>query len=108
MKELSPGEEGFALHCRAYRLNPKRELVFDSRRRWRFDFAWPEEKLAVEIEGGNWMQGRHTRPADFERDACKYNRAVELGWRVLRFTTHMVASGEAIDTVRRVLAGSTS
>src|SRR6267142_1614386 len=39
-KALSPGEEEFALQCRAYNLNPQREYKF-CERGFRFDFAWP-------------------------------------------------------------------
>jgi hypothetical protein len=46
----SPGECEFALHCRIYKLTPEREYQFDSSRKWRIDFAWPDRKLAVEIE----------------------------------------------------------
>ena len=50
-RALSVGEEAFALHCRVENLKPERELVFQSSRKWRFDFAFPEKMLAVEIEG---------------------------------------------------------
>jgi very-short-patch-repair endonuclease len=95
-KKLSAGEEAFALHCRAVGLTPLREFTFCAGRRWRFDFAWADSKLAVEIEGGTWSGGRHTSGAGYAKDLEKYNRAVLLGWRVLRFTTAMVLSGEAI------------
>jgi len=65
----------------------------------RFDFAWPEIKLAVEVEGGTWIKGRHSRPVGFARDAKKYNRAVIAGWRIIRATSDMVASREAINDV---------
>ncbi len=60
---------------------PEREYKFHDTRRWRFDFAWPEIKLAVEVEG----QGRHQTFVGFRRDCDKYNAALALGWRVLRF-----------------------
>jgi very-short-patch-repair endonuclease len=65
---------------------PVSEYQFTDRR-WRFDLAWPEEKVAVEIEGqGPSGLGRHQRPVGFERDLEKYNTAAAEGWRVLRFT----------------------
>lgn len=100
---MSVGEETFALHCRCYKLTPQREVRFDEVRRWRFDFAFPDVKLAVEIEGGTWQAGRHQRPVGFTNDIQKYNAASLAGWRVLRFTTDMVNSGEAIDVVRKAL-----
>ncbi|OQC57677.1 MAG: hypothetical protein BWX54_01130 [Verrucomicrobia bacterium ADurb.Bin018] len=82
---------------------PVREYVFANPRRWRFDLAWPERKIAVEIEGGVWILGRHQRPDGFRRDIDKYNRATLLGWRVLRVTPDMIVSGEALDLVREAL-----
>jgi len=64
---------------------PVREYRFAPPRRWRFDFAWPEKRVAVEIEGGIFSMGRHTRGQGFLADAEKYNRAAMLGWCVLRY-----------------------
>ncbi|NIP25770.1 MAG: hypothetical protein GWN94_02580, partial [Phycisphaerae bacterium] len=50
---------------------------------WRFDFAYKTERVAVEVEGGVYTQGRHTRGEGFEEDCEKYNQATLLGWRVL-------------------------
>lgn len=61
-----------------------REHRFCPPRQWRFDFAWPASALAVEIEGGTFVAGRHTRGASFVQDAEKYATAALLGWRVLR------------------------
>jgi very-short-patch-repair endonuclease len=99
--KLSPGEEAFALHCRAEGLTPEREFAFHPSRKWRFDFAWPERKLAVEIEGGRF--GRHQMPGGFAGDCCKYNSAAKLGWTVLRYTTAMVTAGTAIDDMKEML-----
>jgi hypothetical protein len=68
-KALSPGEEAFAMHCRVEHLTPEREYQFHLLRLWRFDFAWPEKKIAVEVEG----RGRHQSVSGFEADAVKYN-----------------------------------
>ena len=64
----------------------QREYLFALPRRWRFDFAWPEQKVAVELPGGKWMRGRHQRPIGFQRDLEKANAAVLAGWRVLSYT----------------------
>ena len=82
---------------------PVREYRFAPPRRWRFDFAWLDNKLAVECEGGVWSLGRHLRPRGFVSDAEKYNAAVALGWRVLRFASSQIASGEAIEQIRRMM-----
>jgi very-short-patch-repair endonuclease len=105
-QKASIGEETFLLHCRAYKLEPVREHRF-CERGWRFDFAWPDKKIAVEVEGGTqWGKSRHSFGAGFERDVCKYNRAAVLGWIVLRFSTRMVTSGEAINELLEVLHGN--
>lgn len=101
-KPLSRGEEAFMLHCTVEGLEPQREFRF-CERMWRFDFAWPAQKLALEVEGGIWTSGRHTRGSGYANDLAKYNRAAMLGWRVLRFTTQMVESGQAINEVLEAL-----
>lgn len=75
-----------------------KEFVFARPRRWRFDFAFPDIMLAVEIEGGTWTNGRHLRPLGFEKDCEKYNAASCLGWTLLRFTGDSVKSGACMDT----------
>ena len=48
---------------------------------YRLDFAWPGLLLCVEVDGGNWIRGSHTRPGDYAR-----RRALALaGWRVLPY-----------------------
>lgn len=69
-------------------------------RKWKFDFAFIEEKLVVEVEGG-FGAGRHSRFSGFGNDAEKYNEAALCGWTVLRFDTSMVKEGVALDTVQR-------
>ncbi|SAK62549.1 hypothetical protein AWB76_03266 [Caballeronia temeraria] len=98
-------EEAFALQVRAAKLPaPVREHRFHPTRRWRFDFAWPVSRIAVEIEGGTWSGGRHTRGSGFEADCIKYNAAAVLDWRVLRVTGSMVKDGSALAAVRQLLS----
>lgn len=100
----SEGERTFSLHVRLEKLPPPvAEHRFDPARRWRFDFAWPDLMLAVEVEGGTWRGGRHTRGSGFAKDCEKYNRAAALGWSVLRFTTDMVKRGDAIATTKEII-----
>jgi very-short-patch-repair endonuclease len=82
---------------------PEREYRFSPPRRYRADFAYPERKLLIEVEGGVWTRGRHTRGAGYTSDAEKYNLATVKGWRVLRFTGDMIKNGSAIDTIEKVL-----
>jgi very-short-patch-repair endonuclease len=69
-------------------IEPVREFRFAPPRRWRFDVAWPECKIAVELEGGQWIKSRHRTGTGYGKDAAKYNAAVALGWRILRFVTN--------------------
>lgn len=78
-----------------YGLSPVPEYRFTHPRKWRFDYAWPDQMIAVEIEGGIWSRGRHTRGSGFIKDMEKYNEAGKLGWRVFRFTPQQLQSGEA-------------
>lgn len=84
---------------------PEREWRFSPPRRWRFDFAWPDRKVAVEVEGSARGGGRHQRRAGFQADAEKYNAAAELGWVVLRYTGDDLRKrpAQCIEQVARVL-----
>jgi very-short-patch-repair endonuclease len=64
---------------------PETEYRFEPKRRWRADMAWPDVRLLVEIEGGAWTFGRHTRGVGFTKDMEKYNAAAEGGWMLLRY-----------------------
>ena len=82
---------------------PEREWKFDANRRWRFDYAWPERMIALEVEGGVWTGGRHTRGAGFVKDMEKYNRAAVLGWRLLRVTPDKLVSFGTFEILREIL-----
>ena len=80
-----------------------REFRFAPGRRWRFDFAFWNERLAIECEGGTWSHGRHTTGSGFASDCEKYNAAVLLGWRVLRYTGEQIKSGQALAQIEQAL-----
>lgn len=97
------------LHIRAARLaEPLREYRFHPERRWRFDVAWPERMLAIEVDGGVWTGGRHTTGQGFTNDCEKLNHAALLGWRVLRFTPGMIQSGIALQMIETALRKETA
>ena len=105
MPKKSHLEATFLYQCKAVGLpEPAEEHRFHPTRKWRFDFAWIEPQIAVEIEGGVYSKGRHTRGKGFEGDCEKYNEATRLGWKVFRFTGGQVASGEAVNYMEKVLA----
>lgn len=107
VKTKSYLEGVFAQQAKALKLPVmQEEYAFHKTRRWRFDFAWPQFKLAVELEGGTLSRGRHVRPQGFQNDCEKYNKATLLGWQVLRFTSCDINSGRAIDTVVKAIANA--
>jgi very-short-patch-repair endonuclease len=68
---------------------PEREYLFNApHTRHRFDFAWPQRKVAVEVDGGTWLRGGGRHNADSDRN--KLNIAASLGYRVLRFSGDML------------------
>jgi very-short-patch-repair endonuclease len=83
---------------------PAREFPFHPSRKWRADFVWLEHALIAEVEGAIFSKGRHTRGAGFSADTEKYNAAVLLGWRVLRFTEIQIRNATAVETIRGALA----
>jgi very-short-patch-repair endonuclease len=76
----------YMLAMKAYCIpDPIPEFKFHPTRKWRIDYAWPDVKLAVEIEGGAFCRGRHTRGAGFVADLEKYDALTEAGWALLRY-----------------------
>lgn len=63
------------------------EYRFLHDRRFRFDIAIPDKKIAIEFEGGIYSKGRHTRGKGYAGDAKKYNLATMHGWKLLRYTS---------------------
>ncbi|MEH8111504.1 hypothetical protein Q7I18_11230 [Aeromonas veronii] len=74
--------------------DPTTELMFHPKRKWRFDYAWEEQKLALEVHGGIHSGGRHTRGRGFVEDRAKMNEATLLGWTVLEVTPEHIKSGQ--------------
>ena len=101
-------ERLFAHQCAAVRIAapiPQYPFARELGRKWVADFAWPDLKLLVEVDGGIWRSGggAHSRPSAILRDMAKHNDATLLGWRVLRFSTDEVKSGHALRFVERVM-----
>ena len=88
---------------------PRRELMLVPGRRWRCDMTWEvaveggARGLVVEIDGGGYVQGRHSRGAGMDEDGRKVAALQALGYRVLRVTGTHVKSGEALAWIRREL-----
>ena len=92
----------------------EREYRFNESRQWKADFFVRSHNLLIEIEGGTGYflnprggvtkGGRHSRQKGYEDDCRKYNTAQLVGqFRVIRFTTGMVLSGEAKEFLREWL-----
>lgn len=82
------------------------EYRFHPTRRWRWDWAWPEEMVALEINGGIFNYGRHNRATGYLRDMEKLREAACLGWRVVGCTPQELTIGKAAELVKRCLDGN--
>ncbi len=90
-----------ALCKRAGLPEPEREFLFAKPDRlWRFDFAWSDRGIALEVEGGVWTHGRHTRGKGFLGDMAKYNAAALRGWYVFRCTPRTLDTMETVNMVK--------
>lgn len=79
------------------------EYRFHATRKWRFDYAWPRYRVALEVEGGVWTGGRHSSGAGFVRDIEKYNHAAAMGWLVLRCQPRTLATGDTLAYLKAAL-----
>lgn len=82
------------------------EYVFHPTRKWRFDFAWVDMKLAIEVDGGTtYGKSRHSKGDGFDNDCEKRNTAQAMGWTVFNFSSRMIKSGQAIMFVQDYFKG---
>lgn len=81
----------------------RKRLADSGLKDWRFDFAWPDLMLAVEVEGGAWVGGRHTRGKGFIEDLKKYQEAQRMGWTIYRTAGELIKNGEAVKTIRELI-----
>lgn len=73
--------------CSEHGLILHEEYRFYELRRWRFDWCIESLKVAIEYEGGIFQENSgHKTAKHYTKDANKYNKASELGWKVLRYT----------------------
>lgn len=99
-----------AIACAFFRtmgLNaPEPEHRFHESRRWRFDYAWIAERVALEVEGAVWINGRHSRGSGKVKDMEKYSEAACLGWRLLYVTPDKLCTTQTALLIKRALAAS--
>lgn len=79
------------------------EHRFHPTRMWRFDYAISEHRIAIEIDGGVWIEGRHNRPKGYIADLDKFNNAAALGWRVLKFTPQQQHTIKALRLIKEAI-----
>ena len=79
------------------------EYRFCKGRKWRFDYAIPKYKIAIEQDGGLWTGGRHIRPAGYIKDMEKFNNAAMLGWVVLKFSPDELLKTNTMIIIRNTL-----
>lgn len=92
-------EATFAQQALAEKLPPwVREYAFHQERNWRFDFAWPSIRFAIEVQGGC-----HTVREQFYKDIQKRAHALLAGWDVLEIGPREVRSGQAVAWAKSIL-----
>jgi very-short-patch-repair endonuclease len=99
----SIGESLLANQLRVLKISFEQEYKFHPIRKWRADFHIMGKKILVEVEGGVWNGGRHTRGKGYIGDMEKYNAAVVMGYQVLRFSTDQVKSGLAVRQIETMV-----
>lgn len=83
----------------------RREYLFHPQRKFRFDFAFVREKVAVEVEGGlNSPRSAHRSFYGTRRDIFKGNQAIMLGWTVLRLSDVEIKNGSGSRMLEDLLA----
>ena len=84
----------------------KREYVAIPCRKFRWDFAFVEARLLIEVQGGIFTKSAHNTGQGLERDYTKYNLANLCGWRVLQFSRSMIEDGTAVELIKSCLLES--
>ncbi|RSN81535.1 DUF559 domain-containing protein [Acinetobacter baumannii] len=105
-QEPSEGELILMRDLRALGIGFEQEYKFHPTRKWRADFLISNTKILIEVEGGIWSQGRHTRGTGYIGDMEKYNAAAILGFQVLRFSTQQVKYGLAVQQIEQLVRGT--
>lgn len=103
-EKAEQAKKRFPVMCTVQQVPPPvMEYRFHAKRLWRFDYAWPALKVALEVEGGGWTGGRHTSGSGFAKDMEKYNYATAMGWAVLRVSPGHLLKPEIFAFVRATM-----
>ncbi|MDR2084362.1 MAG: hypothetical protein LBP67_05145 [Bacteroidales bacterium] len=100
---MQPDFDLFKVYARDQGLNVVKEHRFDQIRRWKFDYAITEHKIAIEVEGGIWKYGRHNRASGFLLDMEKYNTAAMQGWLLLRVQPNDLCTQNTINMIKETI-----
>lgn len=104
-KSGSLGERVLAAQLDLEKIEYDLEFKFHPQRRWRADFRITGYPVLVEVEGGTWSNGRHSRGSGFAKDCEKYNAAAKLGYFVIKGTTDQVRSGKLLQDIKEMIQG---
>lgn len=84
-----------------------KEYIFHPTRKWRFDFCWLDQKVAVEYQGLNWKRDAdnsgHQSIVGLMDDCEKFTEASLLGWTLILITAESVNNGQAVGWIERAL-----
>ncbi|MDL2310269.1 endonuclease domain-containing protein [Parabacteroides sp. OttesenSCG-928-B22] len=104
-KEKQPTKDLFTVICKTdMGIEVVKEFLFHPTRKWRFDYAIPEHKIAIEVEGGVFTRGRHVRPQGFLGDIEKYNAGTLLGWRIFRVTPDSLLRTKTLNLIKEAIS----
>jgi hypothetical protein len=94
LASIAPGLHMACERQYAFALAPDPERAWTGGRRWKADFAWPDAKVIVEVEGIYGAKSRHRTASGYHEDCNKYNVAGRLGYTVLRYTSRHLSTDE--------------
>lgn len=106
-KFKKPTSKGEAMLCQQLdimKIDYVQEYRFNPDRRWKADFRIEGYQILVEVEGGAFSNGRHTRGEGYTSDCEKYSTAAAMGWTVIRGTTNQVKEGLVLKWIELAMA----
>lgn len=116
---IAKGDVFSRLCLTCLKVEVEKEYRFDRTRRWRFDYAIPEHRVAIEVEGAAFKRttfkdkktgqevtvqgGRHNIGKGYIKDMEKYNTATVSGWKVLRVTPSALLTSGTIEMIKKAI-----
>ena len=88
---------------------PIRQAAIIPGRSYAWDFCWPEDRVVLDVQGGQFRGGGHQTAGGLENDCIKLALTVLLtDYHPLTVTTNMVNDGRALEIVRAALTNQTA